>query len=185
MLRSKHQILNPNSQLQNNRPDKFDFCRESFTNPPFSCKTNPICTNPEYSLTSVPTNGYVKSTKSSPQKANPNKPKQSQSDPRFSPVIAPQNQSKPKQTQTNPIYRCRPCLPRRSPPPSRVGGPATRPAITRRWGRALKLAGPRPAIAPPRLKNRANFVKKLLLPSRMTIIIFGLAVRINGCQSRI
>jgi len=36
-------------------------------------------------------------------KANPNKPKQSQSDPRFSPVMAPQTQNKPKQTQTKPI----------------------------------------------------------------------------------
>jgi len=77
-------------------------CRESSTNRPFSCKTNPICTNPEYSLTSVLTKTYAKNAEFTPPKANPNKPKQSQSDPHFSPVMAPQSQNKPKRTQNKP-----------------------------------------------------------------------------------
>ena len=36
-------------------------------------------------------------------KTNPNEPKQSQSHPHFSPVIAPQTQNTPKHTQTKPI----------------------------------------------------------------------------------
>jgi hypothetical protein len=47
--------------------------------------------------------GRLRITKSKP-KANPNKPKQSQSDPDFSPVRGSQSQNKPKQTQTNPIF---------------------------------------------------------------------------------
>jgi hypothetical protein len=106
MLRSKHQILNRNSQPLNRRSDKFDFCREPSTNSPFSCKTNPICTNRQYDLASLLTEAYVKNAKFSPPKANPNKPKQSQYDPHFSPVRGTQSQSKPKQTQSNPISLC-------------------------------------------------------------------------------
>jgi hypothetical protein len=65
-----------------------------------SCKTNPICRKPEYALTSLAPKAYAKNTNFSPPKANPNKPNQSQSDPRFSPVMAPQSQNKPKQTQS-------------------------------------------------------------------------------------
>jgi len=83
----------------------FDFCRESSTNRHFSCKTNPICTNLRISLTSFLVEAYTKNAKFSLPKANPSKPKQSQSHPRFSPVIAPQSQNKPKQTQSKPNFR--------------------------------------------------------------------------------
>jgi hypothetical protein len=70
-----------------------------YTTCEFFVQTNPICTNPEYALTSFSAKAYVKDARFSPAKANPNKPKQSQSDPHFSPVIAPQTQNEPKQTQ--------------------------------------------------------------------------------------
>jgi hypothetical protein len=63
------------------------------------CKTNPNWTNSKFALTPVFAESYVKNAKFSRVKANPNKPKQSQSDPHFSPVMAPQSQNEPKQTQ--------------------------------------------------------------------------------------
>ena len=104
MLRSEHQILNRKSQIVNRRSDKFDFCRESSTNSPFSCKTNPISKNPQYALSSFSTKAYGKNARFSPAKANPNKPKQSQSDPHFSPVRAYRSQNEPKQTQSKPNF---------------------------------------------------------------------------------
>jgi len=80
----------------------FDFCRISSTNSPFSCKTKPICTGPEYALASLFTRAYVKNADFSPAKAKPSKPKQSQSDPRFSLTRGAQSQNKPKQTQNKP-----------------------------------------------------------------------------------
>jgi hypothetical protein len=50
------------------------------------------------------TKAYEKNAKFSPTKTNPNEPKQTQSDPRFSLTRAPQSQNEPKQTQANPIY---------------------------------------------------------------------------------
>jgi hypothetical protein len=88
-------VLRPASSL-------FDFCREPSTNRPFSCKTNPICTSPQYALTSFITKCYAKKAIFSRPKANPNEPKQSQSDPHFSPAKATQSQNEPKQTQSKP-----------------------------------------------------------------------------------
>jgi len=130
MLRSKQNILNRIPQTQKPASNEFDFCRESSTNSPFSCKTNPNWKNAQIHLNAVSTTGYEKTrpsptrktnpkrTQANPNKANPtpifrplshpkpkrnpNKPKQSQSDPHFSPVIAPQSQNKPKQTQSKP-----------------------------------------------------------------------------------
>jgi hypothetical protein len=45
------------------------------------------------------TNTYVKTPQFSRRKAKPNKPKQTQSDPRFSPLSDPRTKSKAKQTQ--------------------------------------------------------------------------------------
>jgi hypothetical protein len=45
--------------------------RESSTNPPFSCKTNPICTNSKFALTPFFAKVYAKNTQFSPPKANP------------------------------------------------------------------------------------------------------------------
>jgi len=132
MLRSKQNILNRIPQTQKPASNEFDFCRESSTNSPFSCKTNPNWKNAQIHLNAVSTTGYEKTrpsptrktnpkrTQANPNKANPtpifrplshpkpkrnpNKPKQSQSDPHFSPVIAPQSQNKPKQTQSKPNF---------------------------------------------------------------------------------
>jgi len=119
----------------------------------FSCKTNPICTNHEYTLTSCLAEIYGKNDDFSPAKANPNEPKQSQSHPHFSPVIAPKSQNKPKQTQfskkpqnttqllysqtlttripnspqPNPTCRGEACSPRQRAGRSRAGQAATKP----------------------------------------------------------
>jgi hypothetical protein len=78
----------------------FDFCRESCTNRRFFVQTNPICADPEYTLTSVPTKGCGNNAEFPPSKANPNEPKRTQSKPNFSLVRAPQSQNEPKQTQS-------------------------------------------------------------------------------------
>jgi len=67
--------------------------------PTKSCKTNPNCTNPQMNVSPVRTMNYEQIAMNNAAKANPSKPKQSQSDPHFSPVMAPQTQNKPKQTQ--------------------------------------------------------------------------------------
>ena len=81
----------------------------------FSRKTNPISKNAQMNLTSVFTMGYKNMGPSTDRKANPSKPKQSQSDPRFSPVMAPQTQNKPKQTQSpqKPQESTQPLFPQR------------------------------------------------------------------------
>jgi hypothetical protein len=81
-------------------PSSLYFCRESSTNRPFFVQTNPISKKPENTLTSFMKKGYERNVRFSPTKTNPNEPKQSQSDPHFSPVIAPQSQNEPKQTQS-------------------------------------------------------------------------------------
>jgi hypothetical protein len=104
LANSAQLVLNSKSEIVNSRSPKFGFARKSSTNSPFSCKTNPICTNPEYALTSFSARAYRKNAKFSPTKAKPNKPKQSQSDPIFRPLWHPKakaNPSKPKQTQSN------------------------------------------------------------------------------------
>jgi hypothetical protein len=128
MLRSRHQILNRNSETVNSNSATFPMTTQlahladSIRHTQYGsrnkiceirdtrceirtnlCKTNPICTNPEYASTSFLAKAYGKTTKFSPAKANPNKPKQSQYDPHFSPVRGPRSQNEPKQTQSNPI----------------------------------------------------------------------------------
>jgi hypothetical protein len=77
----------------------FDFCiflyncRGSSTNRPFFVQTNPILSASGGFKTLYPTKGYEKNAKFSPTKTNPNEPKQSQSDPRFSLTRAPQSQN--------------------------------------------------------------------------------------------
>ena len=81
----------------------FDFCRESSTNPPFSCKTNPISKTLKITASPGPAKDYENEGPSARPK---NKPNQSQNKPNFSLARGPQSQSKPKQTQfrnpTNP-----------------------------------------------------------------------------------
>ena len=71
-----------------------------YTSCEFFVQTNPICTNGEYALTCYAARAYGATANFSRAKAKPNKPKQSQSDPRFSLTRAPQIQNEPKQTQS-------------------------------------------------------------------------------------
>jgi hypothetical protein len=78
----------------------FDFCRESSTNRPFSCKTNPISKTPKI----TPTFFYTKSYDNLPPFGSAkSKPKQTQTKPIRPPFFARYGTPKPKQTQTNPI----------------------------------------------------------------------------------
>ena len=80
-------------------------CRESSTNRPFFVQTNPNRQKAEITTSPVRTNTYGKTGPSAQLKTNPNEPKQSQSDPHFSLVMAPQSQNEPKQTQSKPNFK--------------------------------------------------------------------------------
>jgi hypothetical protein len=65
-------------------------------------QTNPISKKPAINAIPFSQTTYENIRPFGRPKTNPNEPKQSQSDPRFSPVMAPQSQNEPKRTQTNP-----------------------------------------------------------------------------------
>ena len=76
----------------------------------FSCKTNPILSASGGFKTLYLTKAYGKNAKFSGAKANPNKPKQSQSDPHFSLVRGTQSQNEPKQTQSKANFKSKKTL---------------------------------------------------------------------------
>jgi hypothetical protein len=86
------------------------------------CKTNPILSASGGFKTLYLTKTYVTNAEFYPPKTNPkrtqNEPKQSQADPRFSPVMAPQSQNEPKRTQSKPNS---PKTPRSTQPSSTQG----------------------------------------------------------------
>jgi hypothetical protein len=75
------------------------FCRRSSTNPPFSCKTNPISKTARINATSFISKGYDNMAGFASPKTNP---KRTQTNPKQTQFFARQGLPKPKRTQTNP-----------------------------------------------------------------------------------
>ena len=83
-------------------------CRESSTNPPLLCKTNPISKTPQITATTVPTKGYENNAGLCRPKTNPNEPK-------TNPIFRSSGARKAKTNPNEPNFKSRQILPRLTP----------------------------------------------------------------------